>query len=68
MKSITAKVLVTIEVTCTDSWGAHCSLDQIERQAKESAIGMLSRQLHQDARRVRIVDAPKVSMIITERS
>ena len=36
-----ARVQVTLEIDVSDCWGPDCALDQVFRQASESAIGIL---------------------------
>ncbi len=37
----TARVRITLEFPVGDSWGGECSTDQIQKQAKESAMAIL---------------------------
>ena len=41
--AVKARVLVTLEVDVSDCWGGDCPLAQVQRQAKESAAGILAR-------------------------
>lgn len=36
-----ARVVVTVEIPLPDKWGADCSLDQIQKQAKDGAENAL---------------------------
>lgn len=59
--SATARVKVVLEVSVSDSWGEDCKVDQIRRQATESAmriIGNLQTQL------VKIVGTPEVTAVL----
>lgn len=39
----TARVAVTIEIACPSTWGNDCSLEQVHKQAKNDALGILGR-------------------------
>lgn len=60
----TAVVTLTVEVRANGSWGSDCKIDQVEKQAAESAIGYLLRQCARD-QRVKIVGAPMVTTVMT---
>lgn len=47
LRTATAKVTVVVEVTTSDCWGADCTINQAERQARESAIGVLGRMVRE---------------------
>lgn len=68
--SATARVSLTIEISVGDSWGEDCKMDQVYRQAADSAIGRLQR-IVSDAKVVhggiRVIGEPKVTAILTER-
>jgi hypothetical protein len=60
--SATAKVILTVEVDCDGSWGGDCPMDQIHKQAKDSAISILSSA--KDAhRKIKIVSIDEVQAI-----
>lgn len=74
-----ARVTVTVEIDVDGVWGADCSLSQVHRQARESAIDTLSKvfdlgqhTVPSDAlrtrARARLVGAPKVEAVIVEAS
>jgi len=54
-----ATVQVTIEVEASSTWGPECSMDQIVRQASESAIGQIRHSLH----KYRIIGDPSVTTV-----
>lgn len=66
----TARATVTVEIYGLGSWGAECSLDQVHRQAAESAIGRLQQILdgarNGDGRSIRIVGEPNVTAVLVE--
>lgn len=59
-----AKVRVVLEVDA-DRWGGDCQLDQLYKQAAESALATLRNALKQ-VHGVRIFGEPEVIGIITE--
>lgn len=54
-----ATVQVTIEVEASGDWGPECSMEQIIRQASESAIGQIKNSLHKH----RIIGDPSVTTV-----
>ncbi len=54
-----ATVLLSVEVEASGTWGPECSMEQIIRQASESAIG----QIRNSLTRYRIVGDPAVTTI-----
>lgn len=54
-----ATVQVTVEIEASGSWGSDCSMDQIIRQASESAVGQIRNALHKH----RIIGEPAVTTI-----
>lgn len=73
-----ARVQLTIDILVADSWGPECTVDQVQRQATESAIGALRRGLVIEGMHnpngvdpflksvALIVDDPKVTLVATE--
>lgn len=61
-----ARVTVTVEVSRCGSWDGNCTLDQIQKQAAEDAVGYIRQRTEKDGR-LRIVGEPVVVSIITER-
>lgn len=61
-----AKVQVIIEVSNVGSWGGECSIDQVVKQAAESAIGRIRNLKDSEARSFHIIGEPKVLMVWTE--
>lgn len=58
----TARVILTVEVDCDGSWGGDCAMDQIHKQAKDSAMRILSSA--KDAhRKIRVVSIDEVQAI-----
>lgn len=54
-----ATVQVTVEVDASGSWGPECSMEQIIRQASESAVGQIRGSLH----KFRLIGDPAVTAI-----
>lgn len=59
-----ARVQVTIDVVVPDTWGADCPMDQIWKQARESALGVLERGMPRAL--MQIVGTPKVTAVLVE--
>jgi hypothetical protein len=63
-----ARVSVTIEVDLGDAWGPDCSVEQIFKQAKESARNQIDRATRNGGLPGwRIVGEPKVTAILFEK-
>ncbi len=60
-----ARVTVTVEVSRCGGWGPDCKIDQVYKQAAESAIDYITNRVDRD-HRLKIIGEPKVSMIISE--
>lgn len=63
--STSARVTITLEISNVGSWGPGCEIDQVYRQAIESAVGRLNRAFKDDIRGIRIVGQPSVDAITT---
>lgn len=64
-----ARVTLTVEISVDDTWGNDCRVDQIQRQAAESALGILRRM--KEPHRMspfKIIGDPKVTMILVDRA
>lgn len=59
-----ARVQVTLDIVVPDVWGADCPMDQIWRQAKDSALNILSKGLGPGP--TPIVGEPKVTAVLVE--
>jgi hypothetical protein len=61
-----AAVTVTLEIHVPDSWGADCTVAQVHKQAKASALGMLRGLIEGrgDGSRYRIVGEPTASAVV----
>jgi len=71
--SVKAIVTLTVEVEVSDAWGGDCPMSQVSRQARESAIAVLSHTqsdlpaVRDSAiRRLRIVGVPIIKAIAVE--
>jgi hypothetical protein len=70
-----ARVQVTLEFLVTDTWGDDCKVDQVYKQAAESAIGQLRRgclvsvasALARDGE-ARVIGDPKVTAILVNKT
>ncbi len=64
----TARVRLTLDIPVGDSWGADCNIAQIEKQAAESAIGLIRNagdfgRLY-SAGRIEIIGEPQVTAVL----
>lgn len=67
-----AIVTLTIEIVVPDVWGGDCSLDQVQRQASDSAIGVLRRAMPKEFNQyntgsVRLIGNPEVASVLVKR-
>jgi hypothetical protein len=59
-----ATVTVTVEISNLGAWGSDCQLDQVYKQAAESAIGKLRTGMREQD--FRIVGNPQVRAVIVD--
>lgn len=59
-----AVVTLTVEVEVGSSWGNECTLGQVHKQAKDSAIGFINQIAAKNQRRIKIVGELKVKTVI----
>ncbi len=59
-----AKVTVMLEVYLNDTWGDECTVAQINKQARASAIGLLNRAYN--GKDVQIVGVPEVTSVLVQ--
>ena len=59
-----ATVTLTVEISNVGAWGSDCQLEQVYKQAAESAIGMLRTAMRD--RDFRIVGTPQVRTVIVD--
>ena len=57
-----AKITVTVEVFLSDTWGDECTIAQINKQASDSAIGLLRRAYN--GKDVQITGTPVVTVVL----
>lgn len=63
-----AVVTLTVKIPVSDTWGSDCQVDQIHRQAKESAIGILNRMRKPNEHvPFTVIGEPTVTSILVER-
>jgi hypothetical protein len=62
-----AVVNVEVEVSLTDTWGSDCKLNQVYRQAANSAIKMLFDRIDVKPGCLRVIGTPKVTSILARR-
>jgi hypothetical protein len=63
---VTSRVTITLEVEPHDTWEEKVTADQVFKQAKESAIGMVKSQLAGSHGRIRIVGVNASMIMVTE--
>ena len=61
-----AKVTVTVELSGIGSWGPDCALSQVYSQAREEAIGRISRAFKDQIHRIKVVGPVLVEAITTD--
>ena len=59
-----ARVQVTVEIPVQGCWGHDAPMEQVYKQAKESALGYLNNALR--AQSVQLIGEPVVKMVIVE--
>lgn len=68
---VTATVQLTLEINVGDSWGGDCAMDQVYKQARDSAVGMINEALGASKERlqnrIKIVGTPSISAVVVER-
>lgn len=58
------RVTVTLEIPISDNWGKDCTVEQIHKQAIDSALVKLNQIVSHGAR---VVGDPLVTMILVDR-
>lgn len=68
MKKLGARAIVrlSVEVTIGDRWGQECTVEQIQKQAKESALKVLRKTAEMKESPIKIVSELEVRTIIVE--
>jgi len=62
----TAKVVVTLEIHNTGGhWDDECSIGQIKKQAKDSAVQEIRRMIQEQAK-IYLVGEPRVTVILID--
>lgn len=60
-----ARVMLPVEIMVHDTWGVECTVQQIHKQAYESAINMLNRMAKENYRPpFKVVGEPKITTFI----
>ena len=62
----TARVRLTIDIPLTDTWGSDCAIDQIQKQAKEGALGMIRNSQFHELKLATIIGEPVVTAVLVE--
>jgi len=61
-----AKVQITVEVDAGAPWGAECTIEQLYKQAADTARSNLTNAFKPQVHGIRIVGEPKIIGIFTE--
>lgn len=65
----TATVTLTIEIRADGCWADNTSIEQVHKQAKESAINILNRNVNAtEGSKIRIIGTPRIVSIMTDNS
>jgi len=64
--NVRARVLVTLDLAVSDTWDPTVTADQVQKQAKESAIGIIRHGLVIGTPEALIIGTPKVTMILVD--
>jgi len=66
----TARVRITLDIPLTGTWGPECTVEQIQKQAKNEALGLFKvkviAQLPPELQHARVVGEPIVTGIFAE--
>lgn len=62
----TARVKLVLEVVLPDRWGGDCSVSQAHKQAKDSALNIISQKIAGSGRDIQIIGEPESVVIIAE--
>jgi hypothetical protein len=62
----TIRVQVLVEVAVGASWGDDCSVGQVRKQGVEEAVGAVTRLVHVEGSKVRVVGAVASDMVLRE--
>ena len=60
----TARVRILLEVSLSDTWGEDCTISQVHKQSKDSALNIVSQMISGSMRNVKPIGEPKVEAII----
>ena len=61
-----ARVKVLLEVSLSDSWDMDCQLNQVYKQAKDSAINIVSQKIAGGNKNIRIIGEPEIVAVLVE--
>jgi hypothetical protein len=62
-----ATVTLTIEVKAEGCWADNTSIEQVHKQARDSAIGILNRCVRPDDRPlIKIIGTPRIVSVMTD--
>ena len=61
-----ARVRVLLEVSLSDTWGGDCRLDQVYKQAGNTARNIVSQAITNSMKDIRIIGEPEATAIIVK--
>lgn len=61
-----ARVKLLLEITLPDVWGEECSMSQVYKQAKDSALNIISQRISGSMREMRVIGEAEVIAILSE--
>jgi hypothetical protein len=65
---VTARVRLTLDVVVSDTWTANVQLDQVEKQARESALCALGAAGSNITAGLSVVGTPEVTAVLVRRA
>ena len=61
-----AKVRILLEVSLPDTWGEDCCLSQVYKQAKDSAVNIVSQRIFGSMKEMQMIGEAEVLAILVE--
>ena len=62
--SAKAIVRLTLEVNVTDTWGDDCTVGQVKKQARHSAVRQISSLLNDGSQSIKLLKEPEFIQIV----
>lgn len=61
-----ARVKILLEISLPDVWGEDCSVGQVHKQAKDSAVNIVSQKIAASMKEMRMIGEVEVVCILVE--